>query len=166
MLEIASKPLGAQLAVVRQADLDEILDAGSSGTLAASAACGSDRVMPSTCHLMQGGGMDRQAPPAAADIEEPLARLQRELAADELALGRLGFVECLRARLPVGAAIGHRVVQELLEEVVADVVVVANGQAVAGQRVAFTTQPQLGGGPARRWRHAESHGSARRRAGR
>ena len=60
--------------------------------------------------------MDGEAPPAAADIEQPHARFQPELAADELVLGRLGGVEGLRARLPVGAAGGHRVVQELLEK--------------------------------------------------
>ena len=47
---------------------------------------------------MAPGGVDREAAPAAADVEHPLARLQAELRADELELGLLGLLERRRRR--------------------------------------------------------------------
>ena len=94
--------------------------------------------------------MDREAAPAAADVEHALALLQRELAADQRELGLLGLLERRRAALEVGAAVGHRRVEEQREELVARVVVVADRAAVAAERVPLAGQPQLGCGRPRR----------------
>ena len=44
---------------------------------ARSSACGSESVMPVTCTPCSRGRVDREASPAAADVEHPLARAQR-----------------------------------------------------------------------------------------
>src|SRR5205807_1929820 len=97
-----------------------------------------------------GGGMDREAAPAAADVQYPLPWAQSELDADQLELCLLGFLERARAAFEVSAAVRHRAIEEQREELVADVVVVAHGPEVAGQRVALATQPQLRLRPRRR----------------
>ena len=95
------------------------------------------------------GGVDGEAAPPAADVEHPLALLEGQLGADEPQLGLLGLLEGLRAALEVGAAVGHRGVQEQREERVARVVVVGDRAPVASQRVALPGEPELGGGRAR-----------------
>jgi hypothetical protein len=87
--------------------------------------------------------MDRERAPAAADVEQPLARLQAELRADELELGLLRLLERLRAARPDGARVRHRLAEEEREEVVRDVVVVRDGAPVARDRVALALRPQL-----------------------
>ena len=67
-----------------------------------------------------------------------------ELAAHQSELGLLGLLERRRASLEVGAAVGHRGVQEQGEELVAGVVVVADRAPVTADRVALAAQPQLG----------------------
>ena len=81
-------------------------------------------------------GVNRQASPTAADVEHPLAGLQLELAADQLELGALGVLERRRSGLEQRAAVGHRLVKEQGEELVRDVVVVADRLGVAALRVA------------------------------
>ena len=100
-------------------------------------------------------GVDRQASPAAADVEHALAGLQLELAADQLELGALGLLQGLRPRLEQRAAVGHRLVQEQREELVRDVVVVANGLA---RRAACVCRPRLRG------RSSAAGGRGRRRS--
>ena len=99
-----------------------------------------DRVDP-----MAGRGVDHEAAPTAADVEHALALAQPELLADELELGLLGLRERLRPARPVGTRIRHRLVEEQGEEVVADVVVVANRPPIARDRVALAAQPELRG---------------------
>ena len=95
-----------------------------------------------------------------------------ELARDELELGALGLLERLRAAREDRAAVGHRLVQEQREEVVADVVVVANRRGVALDAVQSRREDQLEARPARnaarrrgrRDRQAQAHTVGRRSA--
>jgi hypothetical protein len=100
--------------------------------------------------------------PAAADVEQPLTRLQAELGAHELALDVLGLLERLRAAREDGARVRHRLVEEEREVVVADVVVVADRAAVARDAVAAALRTQLRRGRPRR---AHEPGGAQRRPG-
>ena len=75
--------------------------------------------------------------------------LQLELLRDHVQLGPLRLRERLRAAREQRAAVGHRLVEEQREEVVADVVVVADRLRVALRAVARAGQQQLGRGPAR-----------------
>ena len=90
------------------------------------------------------GGVDCEAAPPAADVEYALAGAEPELAADEFELGLLGLLERLRTACEVRAAVGHRAVEEQLEELVADVVVVLDRAAIAEQRMALAAQSQFG----------------------
>ena len=99
--------------------------------------------MPVTWTPWLAGGVDREAAPAAADVEHPLARLQSQLRAHELELGLLGLLERLRPSREDRAAVGQRLAEEQREEVVGDVVVVADGAGVALDAVAPAAWPQL-----------------------
>jgi hypothetical protein len=92
------------------------------------------------------GGVDGKAAPATTDIEQALARLERELLAHQVELCPLGLLERLRTALEVSTAVGHRRVEEQRKELVAGVVVVADGAAVAADRVTLAAQTQLGRG--------------------
>jgi hypothetical protein len=106
------------------------------------------------------GGADREAAPAATDVEHPLARLDRQLAGDGVELHHLRLLERLRVALgEVRAAVGHRLVEEEPEELVGDVVVVADGAGVALLAVAAAGRDELGGGARRR--HRQSGGADR-----
>ena len=77
---IASNGSLGDLPVVGDPDLDAVADPGRLARARGPArACGSDRVTPRTCAPWRRGGVDREAAPAAADVEHPLAGPQAEL---------------------------------------------------------------------------------------
>jgi len=76
-------------------------------------------------------GPDREPAPAAADVEERLARFQPELAADEIDLVLLRLLELAVRIAIVGAGVEHERVQEQGVEVVRDIVVMRDGLSVA-----------------------------------
>ena len=88
--------------------------------------------------------------------------LELELAADQLELGALGVLQRLGALLEQRAAVGHRLVQEQGEELVRDVVVVADGLGVAALGVARAGAgcSSAAGGGGRRWRPAARSAAA------
>jgi hypothetical protein len=104
--------------------------------------------------------VEREAAPAAADVEHALAGLQVQLRADELELVPLRLLERGRAAREDRAAVRHRLVQHEPEEVVGDVVVVAHRARVALEAVALAPGPELCRRPRGRFPQAES---ARRR---
>src|SRR5581483_1862703 len=73
------------------------------------------------------------AAPAAADVEEPLARTEAELPADEVELCELRVRERLRLVGEVGARVDHPLVEEEREELVRERVVVVDRLPVAGE---------------------------------
>jgi len=93
---------------------------------------------PDDAHAVLAGRVDRHRAPAAADVQEPLPGRQGELAADEFELVALGVLESAVRGLPVGAGVHHGRAEDECVEVVADVVVVADGAPVgaAGVQVA------------------------------
>src|SRR3954452_16015389 len=130
----------------------------------ASCACGSDSVMPVTCapysvaawianeppppptastRAALCGGVDRDGPPAAADVEHAVALLERELGAHEVALGELRVLQRRGAAREDPARVGHRLVEEEREVLVGKVVVVRDRALVAQDRVALALRPQL-----------------------
>ncbi len=93
-----------------------------------------------------------------AKLPQPHARLEPELAGDQVELRELGLLQCLRATREDRAAVGHRIVEEQTEELVAYVVVVADRPGVTLGRVALTVQHQL---ESRAPRHAPRDGGRR-----
>jgi hypothetical protein len=61
--------------------------------------------------------------PATADIEHAHAGLEFQLAGNEVKLSFLGFIQSLRAPIPIGTAVDHAAIQHGLIEIVANVVV-------------------------------------------
>jgi hypothetical protein len=84
--------------------------------------------------------MDRERAPAAADVEDALTRRQRELGANQLELRLLRLLERLRHTRKDRARVGHRAIEEQLEELVRDIVMVAYRAGVATERVPPTPQ--------------------------
>ena len=156
------RPVG-HLAVVGHADLDPVGHAGLANPFAGQLSLTLGERDPDRAHAVVAGGVDHEAPPPAPDVEHALALAQAELLADQLDLGLLGLLERLGAAGEVGAAVGHRAVEEQREEVVADVVVVADGAPVARDRVPLPAEPQLGGRDRRRDGRARRRGSPRPR---
>ena len=69
------------------------------------------------------GGMDQHRAPAAADVEQPVARLQPELAADMVELVCLRLVDAIGEIREVAAAVDHALVEEEPVEGVRNIVV-------------------------------------------
>jgi len=92
------------------------------------------------------GGVDGQRTPAAAHIEQPLARLEAELAADQLELGALRIGQRGGARGPAGAGIGHAGVQDELVERGGQVVAAGDHGLVAGPAVQAAADAELAAG--------------------
>src|SRR5882672_2128848 len=76
------------------------------------------------------GPQDQRAP-AAADVEEALARLDHELVEDMIELLLLGELERIVLAPEIGAGVHHVPVEPKGIEVVRDVVVVVDGVTVA-----------------------------------
>ena len=113
--------------------------------------------------------MDREAPPPRADVEDAIAVGELELAADEVELLLLGLLEGVGAAREDRAAVGHRAIEEEREELVRDVVVMANRARVALLRMKPPARRELGDRgprrqgeprPARRRQHQASLGIA------
>ena len=135
--------------VIREADLDPVGDAGGGDLLAGQLGLGRRDRRADDLRAVLAGGVDRKTPPAAPDVQDLHPRLEPELRGDELQLGPLRLGERLGAPGEDGAAVGHRLVEEQGEEVVADVVVVADGLGVALDAVEFPAQEQLEARPVR-----------------
>jgi len=154
-----------QLAVVGHTDLDPLGQTGLRDALAGQLGLPRRERHAGDGHPVVACRMDREAAPATADVEHAHARSQRELARHELELRALGLLESLRAAREDRAAVGHRLVEEQCEEVVADVVVVANSRRVALDAVQLPAQDQLQAGhardPARRGRPGDRQAEAR-----
>ena len=96
-------------------------------------------------HAVVLGGVQRQRAPAAADVEQPLAGLQAELAADQIELValRVGERVVRGVARPVGAGVRHPRVEHERVEVVGQVVVVGDRRAVAQLGVQPAAQLRL-----------------------
>src|SRR5579862_7522778 len=72
---------------------------------------------------VSGRSMDRKAAPARPDLEQMILRAQRELAADGVELGDLGFVQRHLLVRENAARIRHGLIEHELVELVAEIVV-------------------------------------------
>ena len=79
-------------------------------------------------------GVQTPAAPAGADLEDVIAGLQVELAAERVVLGDLRLLERRRA-VPTRARIHHRAVEPEAEELVGEIVVLADIAPCDGARV-------------------------------
>ena len=86
-------------------------------------------------HAVLAGGVAHHAAPAAADVEQPLAGLETELARDQVVLERLRLLQRRVGARVARAGVGHRRPEHELVEPVGDVVVVVDRLGVAGHRV-------------------------------
>ena len=128
--ETASKPLSANVAVVAVAHLGQVAEAllgdgvlGPRGLLSRERHAGGPHTAAS--------GVANHAAPAAADVEQSVARLQPQLLEHQPILVLLRLVEgCLETRV-ARARVGHRWPEHPLVERVRDVVVVVDRLGVS-----------------------------------
>ena len=124
------------VAVVAVADLGQVGQA-----LAVDGLLGPRRLLDRQRHAERldavlAGGEAHHAAPAAADVEQPHAGLEVELAGDQVVLVVLGLLEGGVLVREHRAGVGHRRTQHHLVEAVRDVVVVVDRVGVAAHRVA------------------------------
>ena len=143
-----------QVAVVAQADLHAVLEARLHDAPAGELGLVGGERDPHGAHAVTGGGVQHEGAPAAADVEQALALAQPELRAHQLALGQLGVLQRRGPAREHRAGVGHRGVEEQLEEVVGDVVVMAHRAHVARATVAGAPRVQLARWDPRRTRQA------------
>ena len=143
MLEIGVEGTVGDVAVVLQADLDAVAEARGRDRVARVVHLALRQRHADGLHAEVLGGVHRHAAPAAADVEEPHAGPQAELAADQVVLRALRVGQRRLRRGEVGARVGHRLAEEEAVEVVGDVVVVGDRLGVAGARVAGAAQARL-----------------------
>jgi hypothetical protein len=151
--------LAGQLAVVGEADLDALVEPGLRHASACELGLRGRQRRAHHLHAVARGGVDREAAPAAAHVEHAHAAAQAELLADELELRLLGGLERVGAAREERAAVGHGGVEEEREELVRDVVVVANRAGVPRQAVAPPARPELRRGRPR-WAHRPARAAA------
>ena len=108
------------------------------------------------------GGVDRERAPAAAHVQQPVAGLQVQLAADQLQLGLLRAGQRVRVLEPP-ARVRHAGVQDELVELGGHVVVAGDHGLVAVAAVPPAVDPQLA--VRRRRRRPEGDLEADRRGG-
>ena len=99
------------------------------------------------------GGVDGHRRPTAPHVEQPapgagvVCFVEAELSTDQLVLGRLRLLERGAGSRETGTRVGHRRAEDQLVEVVAHVVVVADGGAITPWGVADTrAERSLSGG--------------------
>ncbi len=90
--------------------------------------------------VVVGGRVHHHAAPTAADVQQPHALFEPELAADQVVFGGLSILERDVGVGEAGARVRHRFAQHQPVEVVAHVVVVGDGGGVTLLRV--PTAPQ------------------------
>ena len=136
--------LGGQLPVIHDPDLDAVGHARLLGAPARELRLRLRQRDAGDRHPVLAGDVDREAAPAAADVEHAFPRAELELRGRELELGPLRRLEARAVAREERAAVGHRRVEEEREEVVGDVVVVADRPPVALGAVAAAARAQLG----------------------
>ncbi len=132
-----------EVAVVAQADLHAVLEARLRDAPAGELRLVGGERDSHRADAVAGGGVQHEAAPPAAHVEQALALAQGELRAHQLALGQLGLLQRGGSAREERAGVGHRRVEEQLEEVVGDVVVVAHRARVALAAVAGASRAQL-----------------------
>lgn len=154
-------PVG-DVAVVLHPDLDPVGEALPGDALAGVRRLFLREGHADHAHAELAGRVDRHRTPAAADVEESLPRRQLQLAADEFELVALGVLQRAVRGLPVGARVDHGGAEDEFVEVVADVVVVADGAFVgaSGVEVGAAAADLLRGRGGRQRESAELHQSA------
>ena len=125
-----------QRAVIRHQHGDLILQAGLGHTLRGQPVLLLRNRGGGDLHPVVMGGMDRETAPATADFDHMLAGAQVQLATDGVILGLLRLGQTGRIAGENAGRIGHAVVQEQLEEFVAQVVVGRDVPAAAFDCVA------------------------------
>ena len=122
----------ADVAVVAQLDVDEVVQPGRADALAGQVvllARDRDRRHPAA---ELAGRVQREAAPARADLEDVLAAGQARVLGDDPVLVALRVGERLVGRREDRARVGHRLVEEQPVEVVAEVVVGGDVAARSG----------------------------------
>jgi hypothetical protein len=128
----------------------EQLRAAALGDLGGTDACGGDSGLLLAdgdalgFNVVMRGGVQGQAAPAAADVEEAVGWREAELAADQLELVGLGGGETVLRRAEVGAGVDQRIAEPGAEEIDGLVVVMGDGGAVALDRVRRAVVPPVG----------------------
>jgi len=124
------------LAVVAEQHLDPIRQACSGHPRAGQLGLGARDGRRRHPAAARGGGVDGEAAPAGADLEQVVGRAQVNQPAQRLVLARLRGLECV-TRLEHGRGVGHGWVEERREEVVREVVVAGHVAGRARDRVAL-----------------------------
>ena len=159
---MASNSSSAELPIVLQPDVDQVVEAGGGHALPRPRRLlAADGDAHDSC-LVSLGGMHREGAPAAPDVEEPTPRrlVETQLAADQLVLVGLGLGQAHGRRREPGTRVRHGRAEHDVVELVADVVVVAHHLAVAAQGVTPAARSHLLG--RRRERGADDAGEPSR----
>ena len=144
------EPLPLQRAIVGDAKLDAIGEVLFTCTLARVRDLRLREGDPEHLRPVALCGVNREAPPAAADVKDTLPRLQAQFGAHQVELRLLRLLERPGPAREDRAAVCHRGVEEEPEQLVADVVVMTDGARVARDRVAPAPEAKLGGRASRR----------------
>ena len=147
-----------QLAVVGHPDLHAVLEPALAHALLGHRRLRLGEGDAEHPHVVALGGVDREAPPAAAHVEHALPGAEVELAADHVELLLLRLLQRGRAAGEERAAVGELLAEEQREELGRKVVVVADRPGVAPDAVALAARAQLGGGHRRRAHRADRRG--------
>ncbi len=111
------------LAVVLLEDRDPVFEARGSGALAREPGLGARKGEARHACAVLAGGDERERAPAAADLEDAVARPQREPVAHAAQLPELGLLERLVGPLEDRARVRQARIEHQAEEVVPEVVV-------------------------------------------
>ena len=144
---IASNGPSCDVAVVLEPDLDLTGEPGLGDPLLGQLGLAPRHGDADRPHAVVPRRVHHHPAPAAPDVEQSHARLERELAADQLVLRLLRGLEPDVGRVPHRARVRHRRAEHDPVEVVRDVVVVRDRRRVARLRVAPPAQMRL----LRRW---------------
>jgi hypothetical protein len=104
---------------------------------------------PRRVDAVVGGRVQHERPPAAADVQEPLACGQTQLPADQIELALLRLFEAVAPIAEVRARIDHAGAEQQAVEVVRNVIVMPDRGSVPNKRVPAPAQRRLDLG--RRW---------------
>jgi hypothetical protein len=128
------------VAIVREAHLASLLQSAPAYLGACVLVLVTAHRHAECAHAVMLGRVHHQRTPAASDVEEALARMQHQLAADVVQLLALRLVQRIGIVTEIRAGIHHALVQPEAVEVVGHVVVVADRTPVGGTRVAMSRE--------------------------
>ena len=133
----------AYVAVVLQPDFDEVRETGLGDAFGRVLRLLTRERDPDRAHIVVARRVHCEGRPPAADVEQPHAGFERELATDELVLRLLRGFETHGRRRPHSAGVCEARAEQDVVEVVREVVVVRDRSGVSRTRMHPTAEPRF-----------------------